>query len=1166
LFGIFLNEVFIGEVRSDAEGNVVFERILPLGEIVVTIENNITARRYVTYLTVRDWALWLAAYAQALEQIDDNLQTVRDDIAIETSTLNGIEDHFGQYVDVYNNIGQSLDDYRWTVHELRAAYRNTGARYGGVESAVSVFTQVPPFGYTRRYWGPNWYLDQSMLVNHLFDERSHSVYGLTSNITGVDLVAVEPDVVSNPSTPHQLDYNSTGNTLLWTPDGSAGVAIPATSGSLFLPGPSHLREAFVLGRDISINQYVISGNNDTLYFDVDDLGSFSVTLTTGLPNPLPAQVASDINTAIAADTRYGAPYSTFASVYNSKLLISSPIADGSKIIIEHGSDNGAAEIFGSDHGELTYARSPIDGLEIRGLYGLFNTLGDNYSIDYTYTAGPPETRSLRWKPNFSISWSASVPVTENGVYQLTHAPTSTVLEVYCFFDEMPTASATVLFSVGYQKMVRNLEVTQGMWVTVDADSLPGSNQTDTVKVYDDRDDGFIECPDNWYIDNVTGFETSWLDVSDVLQGKETELSPNQAFQWRITDATVDTIDVIGRAHKYVQTWPGAHGGNYPQTGHGLLYDYEGFTAEFSVWLKNWSATATTATLSISFDNQATWVSGTPTAIVSDSGGSGYEDATLVSLDAVIPANVTANGVFVSITIDSPTGTVDCSIDSPSLGVRYISSRFLENATVARSRHSQYFGELIWCWSPDELSLTEKKYIGLQHKEADPTTVYAGVVITNVSVDTTAGIGSLDYEYNSFPDTRRLRWNSYDSAWGSGFGWVPVMSDGSYNLEAPDGSYVTVYVSYDVLPILTDTPPAQVDSASVEISDDTVTQGTVRKIAAAQCDIEIHDTTEYSSSLPVNVAGCIGEGDFDMDLAVNLALSVADPFRFAYLYPIISAVSGEAVTFGTAAPHTYTLDYESDQNQIDAVLYEDGLPVSNDSWLFNSSGEIRIYDSTELPSALSPYNSSATYTVDYNPLYQITTPYIDLGSGYQNYAWFADYYLWDRMDSVENEYLTTVPISFNAYNGRAYLTQKSTMDSSVSKLYVQDGTDYREIPKRYWRFRNNKTVEIDIAYIISSAQYYLEHEEVRVYELSRLNITLEHRSGADVVACEAAGWSTVERNENVYVTGGDVVHQLRLSVSGIRDVRDFKIRSLVLKGLHIHGSSPSVNGLTNIWGS
>jgi len=131
--------------------------------------------------------------------------------------------------------------------------------------------------------------------------------------------------------------------------------------------------------------------------------------------------------------------------------------------------------------------------------------------------------------------------------------------------------------------------------------------------------------------------------------------------------------------------------------------------------------------------------------------------------------------------------------------------------------------------------------------------------------------------------------------------------------------------------------------------------------------------------------------------------------------------------------------------------------------------------------------------------------------------------------------------------------------------VQESTGVREIPKRYWRFIDNRTVEITSAYLVNG-QYYLQHYELRVYEISNLSVVFEHRSSTTSGTVELATWSTVEKNDLVETrqSPGHRFHQLRLTVLGIRDLRDFKVRSLVLKGLHLHGSSPDVPGLTNVW--
>ena len=173
-------------------------------------------------------------------------------------------------------------------------------------------------------------------------------------------------------------------------------------------------------------------------------------------------------------------------------------------------------------------------------------------------------------------------------------------------------------------------------------------------------------------------------------------------------------------------------------------------------------------------------------------------------------------------------------------------------------------------------------------------------------------------------------------------------------------------------------------------------------------------------------------------------------------------------------------------------------------------------------------------------------------------------LWDRLDSVQREYLTTVPLLFSADNGRAYLKNKSSQNRTSAHLYMQ-GVEYQEVANRYWKFLNATTVEIDLSQYVGGSQYFLTHEELRVYPESRLTKTFEHRSGANAAACLAAPWYERERNEQIDIST-NLVHQLRLSLSGIRDLNGFRIRSLALKGLKLRGANPYVPGLTNVWGA
>jgi len=494
-----------------------------------------------------------------------------------------------------------------------------------------------------------------------------------------------------------------------------------------------------------------------------------------------------------------------------------------------------------------------------------------------------------------------------------------------------------------------------------------------------------------------------------------------------------------------------------------------------------------------------------------------------------------------------------------MDVQHITSAYLNTVTTPRSRHRQYYGELLWVWSPDELALNELEYIGVAHKKPNRRNPFAGVELLTVSADTPAGAGTVTYRYNSVGDVRELKWDAQGTSWAPGLGWNVLGADGSYTLTATDGSLITVYVTYALTPQLVGTPPADTRTATITITDTTVNPGHTRKISPAHSSIDVHDVTEYDAlGAAINLVGAVTEGDFAVCTTSNLSVQTSDPFRFSYVYPTVGLVEGETLTVDSAT-YLATLDYDSDQDQALSVLYIDGLPLFNVdpatglwAWRFTAANEIEV--------RAAYFSATAVYTLDYNLLYQITTLGLDLGATYQDYAWWADYYAWDRMDAVQGEYDAERPIVFNASNGRAYLTQESTMDMADASLWVQNAAEQNEVAQRYWRFLDATTVELDMSQIVADSQYVLVHKERRVYEASRLTFSFEHRSGTSLALCLAAAWTPFERNENVSVYNNHRYHQLRLTVQGLRSVLDFKIRSMVLKGLHLYGANASVPGL------
>lgn len=1152
-FGLYLNDKYSGTVVSDVEGNVVFNAHFDRGDAEVKLINLSTGRKFTSWVTVREYALWLAAYAEVLSDIDDSLSRVYDSLFVNQVQVLDAEDRFGEEIETYNNIGLSIDSYRKQLHELRLAYRNWGTSYRGLDHAVADFTQVPPFGYQRRKWGPNWVIDQSMLKNHRFLDRSHDLSWGGAGIDGVSLIAAEPDVVQSAGAHILVFLPSVPDDLLsWMPNGVPGPFTPIHGGGeIFLPGPESAIPAFVLGNIGAFG--ITAGVNDYLYLNIDERGTIAIQLVTGLPFPTVGNVAADINAALLADVRYGILYGTVASLYNSKILLESV---GDSLLIEDGVQNAAVTLFGAPREALTFDPNPIVGFYSRAIDPLLTDLGTaGLLVDTTVT---PAT--VIWAGP-GAGAGAPTPIATTGTYTVTDAAGNT-LHFYVDLDELPVSAITVTsFTVGYCYEVRRLDQNQGLHIIVDTTLLPGVLTFDTVTVMDDATGGTPETPDNWFITLPSppiGVTTDFMP-SDVVTSKLEALDPTSAFSWHVQALGNNVLALDSSVNMTPMPRPGPRGSAYPQRSPGLFYDYEGFTATFSGWVRSREPAVTTVRLGFSWDGGVTWTMSVPQVVVSDVGGSQYEDKTFVSFSTVIPAEITDNSVVTRLYFTSATPNVDVDVDSFRVQVEDISSAFLTNATVPRTRHRQYFGELIWVWSPEELTLTELEYIGIQHKKPNRYNPFSGVELLTVSSDTPVGVGTMTYRYNSVGDVRELKWDAAGTTWGPGLGWVVLLADGAVTLTASDGSAVSVYVTYSMTPTPLGTPPAIEATSDITISDITVNPGHARKISPVQSSIDIFDVTEYDSiGQPVNLTGAITEGDFAACTLTNLDIQPSDPFRYSYAYPSDPPVSGETLTVDSVT-FLAPLAFDSDQDQDNSVLYIDGLPLFNIdpatglwAWRFTAANQVEIRPAY--------YSSLSVYTIDYNLLYQVTTPMYMLTALYKDYAWWADYYLWDRHNSVQGEYPTEVPIVFNASNGRGYLLQESTMDQSTSHLYVQNAYEQREVPQRNWRFLNATTLELDLTYLVSDSQYLLSHTERRVYETSSLVPVFEHRSGITPAACLAAAWGATERNANVSVDGNERYHQMRLSVSGIRDVRDFKIRSIVLKGLHLYGAGASVPGL------
>jgi hypothetical protein len=349
-WGVFVNTIFQGVAKSDANGNLVVTVNLPLGECTVQIVDSIDKETTTSLLTTRIYATWFAAYAETLEQLDDYIDTIRLDSCLATCLAQDLSAVWG------NRLGQgnpSYDSstYRLVLEELLQAQRLFGAKLHGLEVGVGAFTQVPPLDWFRLFTGKRWVLGWSFVENRNFGQWEFQQTP-SSDISGVSVTKFGPFAAPGGAS---YQWNVGTKVLTYTDPllGPKTVTIdPARSGRYVVPGEE--LPAVIVSLPGPFN--IVLGLNDTLEFDLDSKGIIQITLPPGVQNN--AAIAASINAALNADLRYGVAYNTAASVFGGSVrfrLISVLTGDSASLRIYP--SNGVSTVFGLTSTDLPKAIS-----------------------------------------------------------------------------------------------------------------------------------------------------------------------------------------------------------------------------------------------------------------------------------------------------------------------------------------------------------------------------------------------------------------------------------------------------------------------------------------------------------------------------------------------------------------------------------------------------------------------------------------------------------------------------------------------------------------------------------------------------------------------------------------------------------------------------------------
>jgi hypothetical protein len=325
-------------------------------------------------------------------------------------------------------------------------------------------------------------------------------------------------------------------------------------------------------------------------------------------------------------------------------------------------------------------------------------------------------------------------------------------------------------------------------------------------------------------------------------------------------------------------------------------------------------------------------------------------------------------------------------------------------------------------------------------------------------------------------------------------------------------------------------------------------GAIRNSFNVHEQVEAWDVTDIVSGSVVNVRGAVTDVDWGLAALKNMEIIPRVPDRFSYIKPTIVSTKTEEAVFSQIAPYLATLSVESNQDENQAILYENGIPLPVNQWQFNTGTQVEI---------TSGFVPGATYTIEYAALIQVEIAPIDIQAPLPNGndTWFADYVAWNRQSS---EIITTrkaVAVIFDTrYNAR--LPKSSDQNKLTSVLTEDTGIARRIIPQESWDYVDSLNITINSGEFNSDAIYSIEYNQQLVDTTRVATIKAEIRSSPTVFSLGLAPYYEFKINDAIDATMR--YHQIRLTISGVVDTRDVRIHSATVRGLRLY-TSPVVPG-------
>jgi len=356
------------------------------------------------------------------------------------------------------------------------------------------------------------------------------------------------------------------------------------------------------------------------------------------------------------------------------------------------------------------------------------------------------------------------------------------------------------------------------------------------------------------------------------------------------------------------------------------------------------------------------------------------------------------------------------------------------------------------------------------------------------------------------------------------------------------------------------------------------QGHIDQIANAHGRWSRYDLSEYAVGAPVNLIGAYDEVAWAAGTLTNMSGVIGTPPRTGYLAPDrVSLVDREPLAIVAPSNATLSQPYTAvapfpATPEDDEALYEitdaypDGLVVPSSEaitggvlpWRFLASNVMQIASvAAGDPADEAVYNSLASYELTYRTLIQAETGVLDLGASYADYLWLVDAAVYQRKEPSASSYSREQQLTFAA-NYRATLLTPSDQDRTSTVVTRDNGLFSETVAPSNWTYVGGSTIQIRSNAFDPNSLYSITYQALEPTYTSPTSVVVEARSATTSVGVASAAYEAFEVDG--VVNQDNQYHQLRITVTGVVDVRDIRVYGLGLKGFALFASPPRAPGI------